>query len=75
MSDIQFVDPQVVPNPYQEVDVAGMTVIVPQSHFIVGGEYKDEPDLVIEVRHAVNPDGLDISASVAQRISDLLKGA
>ena len=72
---LQFTDPQVVTKGYREVEVGSVTVIVPQSQMIVGGEYKDEPDLVIEVHHAVDSEGLDVSASVARRIADLLAGA
>jgi predicted nucleotidyltransferase len=74
-AELQFTDPQVVTKAYQEVEVGSVTVIIPESQMIVGGEYKDEPDLVIEVRHAIDSDGLDVSASVARRIADLLAGA
>lgn len=74
-AEVQFVRPQVVTRVYEEIEVGGVTVIVPQSQIIVGGEYKDEPDLVIQVLHAVNPDGQDVSEAVARRIATLLAGA
>ena len=69
-----FVSLQVVAHGGEEREIGGLTITSAPSMFVIGGEYKDEPDLVIEIRHAIDEDGIDITSHVAHRIAALLEG-
>lgn len=68
----QFEDVHTVRFEGETVDVAGVNVTAQPSILVIGGEYRDEPDMCVEVRYAVDEDGNDITQDVARVIAELL---
>jgi hypothetical protein len=69
---LKFEDVHVSEYKGETVDVAGINVTSQPSMLVIGGEYRDEPDMCVEVRYAVDEDGNDVTQDVARAIAELL---
>lgn len=56
-----------------EREVAAVVVSVPDSWLLTAGEYPETPDLIVEVHHAIDSDGTDLSQDVARVIAEAIE--